>query len=272
MKEIKGHYGKCQIIDCMDGLKNLPDNSFDLCISDPPYNIAYQSNYYKDGNPNPLIQNDDHFFVEWIPEIHRVLKEDAGVLIFTSHKVFDIWKAEIEKYFIYKNAIVWTKNNWSAGDLTKNFGDQYEIMIYAIKGNYKIKGKRISNVVYADRIPPNIYNHSTPKPVDCIIPYIQSLEPKNIIDPFAGTNFVGQACEQLGVEWLTFELDEFYIPSITTRIQKGIEARKGMKEQKTLFGSSVDKQKEKEQRKQKKFGSRSKKLIETETSSQRSLF
>lgn len=219
--EIKGRFGKCIIQDCLDGLKSIPNNSFDLCISDPPYGIAYNSNYYKGGNPNPLIKNDEHFFIEWIPEIYRVLKEDAGVLIFTSHKVFDVWKAEIEKYFTYKNAIVWVKNNWSAGDLTGNFGDQYEIMIYAIKGNYKLKGKRETNIIHADRIPPYTYNHQTPKPIECILPYLKTLEPINVIDPFAGTNFVGEACEQLGIEWITFELNEGYIPSIKKRINKG---------------------------------------------------
>lgn len=250
-----GNFGKCIIQDCMAGLKSIPDNSIELCITDPPYGIKYNSNHYKNGNPNPIITNDEHFFVEWIPEVYRILKDNAGIFVFTSHKVYETWKVELSKYFTYKNMIVWVKDNWSMGDLEGNFGEQFEIMIYAVKGNYKIKGKRLPNVVYANRIPPHTYNHQTPKPVECIIPYIQSLNPENIIDPFAGTCFVGQAAEILGISWLTFEMDLSYLNSIQFRIKEGMKKRKTIKEQKTLTGQPIDIIKIKERRKQKKFGS-----------------
>ena len=35
----------CYYIDCMDkeqGLPSLPDKSFDLCLTDPPYNIKFK--------------------------------------------------------------------------------------------------------------------------------------------------------------------------------------------------------------------------------------
>ena len=31
---------KIYCIDCLEGLKKLPDNSIDLIITDPPYNIG----------------------------------------------------------------------------------------------------------------------------------------------------------------------------------------------------------------------------------------
>ncbi len=248
--KIQGKFGECRIQDCMEGLRQLPDKSYDLCVTDPPYGIAYNSNHYVlgrkntyadlnghnvnhgvDGNPNPVIKNDEIFFVEWLEEIDRVLKDDAGIIVFTSHKVFDVWKAEIEKYFTYKNMIVWVKNNWGMGDLYYNFAEQYELAIYATKGKCKLKGRRESNVVFADRIPAHTYNHQTPKPVGCIIPYLQTLKPQKVIEPFAGTGFVGQACEQLGIEWLAFEMDQTYIKDIEKRIRLGTQSYNPKKKQ-----------------------------------------
>ncbi len=31
-------------MDCLDGMKQLDDNSIDLIVTDPPYGIDYQSN------------------------------------------------------------------------------------------------------------------------------------------------------------------------------------------------------------------------------------
>lgn len=32
-------------MDCLEGLKQLDDNSIDLIVTDPPYGINYKSNY-----------------------------------------------------------------------------------------------------------------------------------------------------------------------------------------------------------------------------------
>ena len=34
--------------DCLDVLKNIPDNSIDLIVTDPPYGINFISNYRKE--------------------------------------------------------------------------------------------------------------------------------------------------------------------------------------------------------------------------------
>lgn len=256
MKISKGMFGENQYIDCMEGFQLIPSKSIDVCITDPPYGVKYKSNHFikgkinsynsfdgqkknygVDGNPNPELENDDKFFFDWIPELNRVLTDNAWVLVFSSHKVQHIWKLELEKYFTYKNTIIWIKNNWSMGDLEGNLADQYEVALVFVKGKPKLKGKRETNIVYADRIPPHTYDHQTPKPVECILKYLKTFQPDKVIDPFAGTCFVGSACEQLGIPWITFELPSFYEQyhsSIEQRIQEGIRKYKPKQKQKTL--------------------------------------
>lgn len=37
MDENKEHFNVTYNIDCMEYMKSLPDNAFDLCVVDPPY-------------------------------------------------------------------------------------------------------------------------------------------------------------------------------------------------------------------------------------------
>ncbi len=41
---------KCYLIDCMDFMKDKPDNFYDLAIVDPPYGIGGGSNVVNKGN------------------------------------------------------------------------------------------------------------------------------------------------------------------------------------------------------------------------------
>ena len=35
-------------MDCLEGIKELPDECIDLIVTDPPYGISYKSNYGTD--------------------------------------------------------------------------------------------------------------------------------------------------------------------------------------------------------------------------------
>ena len=58
--------------DCLQVLPNLPDNSVDLIITSPPYNIGMNYNNYKDKRDN---------YVNWLVNIFneccRLLKDNG---------------------------------------------------------------------------------------------------------------------------------------------------------------------------------------------------
>ncbi len=64
-------------IDCIDGFKELPDNSIDLIFTDPPYGLS------KDG-----IRNDNNLdcYYSVLPECNRVLKDGGFFITFFSTK------------------------------------------------------------------------------------------------------------------------------------------------------------------------------------------
>lgn len=75
-------------IDCLKGMPLIPDNSIDLCITSPPYNLGNTHHTgnrrhipYTDNLPENIYQNQQ---IEVLLHIHRILKPDGS--LFYNHK------------------------------------------------------------------------------------------------------------------------------------------------------------------------------------------
>jgi site-specific DNA-methyltransferase (adenine-specific) len=125
--------------DCLEVMKNIPNGSIDLIVTDPPYLIRYKTNHRKNKNHDFCneIKNDDNYELihNYIKECYRILKDNKAMYMFCSCDHVDYFKQELEKSgFKIKNMIIWVKNNWTAGDLKAQFGKQYEILFLVNKG------------------------------------------------------------------------------------------------------------------------------------------
>lgn len=205
---------KWEIGDSVDLLKAVPTNSVDFVFTDPPYGIGYVSNYYVGTNPHDAIVNDaavdTQFNTAWIAEASRVSKPDSAVMIFTRWDVWQEWVDMITPHWDIKNMVVWVKNNWSAGDLTGNVGNQHELIIFAARGKFKIRGHRYTNVWHFDRVPPA--RHPTEKPVSLIDRGIElcTSPGDTVLDPFLGSGTTLQSCRRTGRNGVGFEIDPKY--------------------------------------------------------------
>jgi len=103
--------------DCILGMKNLEDNSIDLILTDPPYNLGLFMNN-RQTNLKKMRENsfyaagwDDLTNENWLKhmdcffsEAQRVLKKGGAMLMFMSIlKVESLIKLS-EKYRFYKNS------------------------------------------------------------------------------------------------------------------------------------------------------------------------
>lgn len=203
-------------MDCIDGLKMLPDNSVDLVLTDPPYGINYYSNYYKNKNPHKPIINDHILFIP-IDELWRVLKSTGCMFIFYSHKnpLIDVR---------VKNIIIWVKNDWSAGDLYADFGNQYELIAYIPKKDFKLHSKRYSNVWNFDRVTSDKLIHPTQKPESLIRRLIKTATNQNdlVLDCFMGSGTTAVACKQLSRNFIGFEIDSQYCKIANERLSQRV--------------------------------------------------
>ena len=50
--------------DCLEKMKDIPDGSIDLILTDPPYGMSFQSNYRKYKYDN--IKNDNN--LDWLDD------------------------------------------------------------------------------------------------------------------------------------------------------------------------------------------------------------
>jgi len=204
--------------DCLEIMKDIPDKSVDLVLTDPPYGMNYHSNYYKGENPFDKIYGDETYPAHLIPEFKRIARK----AVFS----FCRWNnlADVEKP---KSFIVWVKNNWSAGDLLHEFGRMWEgILFYPLEA-HEFKSRE-PDVIDCRRIPPTDICHPTEKPIDLIKSLIKNNTDAGdiILDPFFGSGTTGVAAKLLGRQFIGIEISEKYCEIAKQRIDGTVVNKK----------------------------------------------
>lgn len=217
--------------DCLELMKNIPDGSVDLVLTDPPYLCDY-SRHDSKSRFSKKIANDENnsanegMIEKYLQECYRIMKDNTAIYCFCNYKKIDFFKQQIETAgFNLKNIIIWDKQRNGMGDLSTTFGYSYEFIIFASKGQPKIRGKRISDVWQFARVKPKEQEHQNQKPVDLLIQAIEksSDEGAVIFDGFMGVGSTGVACVNTNRDFIGIELDENYFNIAKKRIEEAKE-------------------------------------------------
>lgn len=213
--------------NCLEVMKDIPNESIDLIVTDPPYLIKYKTNRRKNKKHDfcSEILNDDNYDLisNYIKECFRILKNDTAMYMFCNCDRVDYFKQELEKTgFNIKNMIIWVKNNHTAGDLKAQFGKQYEIIFLVNKGRSLFNGKRITDVWNFNKVSGNKQVHQNQKPLDlleqCILKH--SKDNDVIFDGFMGSGSTGVACKHTNRRFIGIELDDNYFEIAKKRIEE----------------------------------------------------
>lgn len=198
--------------DAFEVVKQIPDNYADCICIDPPYGINYFSGHYKGINPHKKIIGDENLHFP-LDELWRILKPTGAMFVFYSQK-HPLVDSRV------KNTIIWVKDNWTAGDLEGDFGNQYELIAFMPKAKFKINGKRFSNVWKCPRIPADKLQHPTQKPIDLISKIILCATKKNgvVLDCYAGSGTTLVAAKRLGRHYFGVEIETKYIEVAKKRL------------------------------------------------------
>ena len=202
--------------DCIEELEKLADGSVDCVVTDPPYGINYVSNFRTVESEvvksvaNDTIEDAVMLWNNTCAILERKMKADSHLYCFTSWKVYPYFVNIISKYFKVKNCLIWEKNNWSMGDLDGNYAEQYEMVIFATKGNRKLNGGRDTNILHFDRVANSSLLHSCEKPVDLLSFLIEKSTDGGelVADPFMGSGSTMVAAKNVGRQYWGCELDE----------------------------------------------------------------
>lgn len=110
----KSDWNKFHLIDVVQGLKNIEDNSVDVIISDPPYNIGKDFGLCKD---KMELTSYLEWCDEWIKECIRILKPSGSFFIYGFSEILAHISVRIDldkRWLIwhYTNKTVPSYNGW----------------------------------------------------------------------------------------------------------------------------------------------------------------
>lgn len=193
--------------DCIDGMKQMEDNSVDFTLTDIPYNVVNrQSNGLRNldkGFADELTFN----LQEFLDNVYRVSKN--SICIFCSKEQF----SEIYAYFASKKGttrpIVWEKTNPSPMNGEYVYLSGIELAVWFKKQGARVFNARCKNTVFrfsngARKI------HPTQKNVDLFKELIQdnTNEGDIVFDPCIGSGTTAVAARNLHRNYMGFELNK----------------------------------------------------------------
>lgn len=229
----------------MEILRDTPDESIDLIVTDPPYPTMSRGNSGSSGGmlqkevnrKGKVFEFNDIDCVEYAPEFFRVLKDGSHCYVMTNHinlihmlntftdlRTPEERKQGVKPYgFHFIKSLIWNKGNKIMGQF---YMSQFEYILFFRKGI----GRKINNCGTSDLLSvPNIKQrkqdgtnyHDTEKPVELMKILIEnSSNPGDVVmEPFMGMGATCVASQECGRKFIGCEIDPEYFEICRKRLQ-----------------------------------------------------
>lgn len=216
-------------------MKDIPDNTIDLIITDPPFAIdfkAKRNNYNRTASSvlegyNEIPQEKyQEFSKSWMREAYRILKTMGSMYVFSGwNNLKDVLVALDAAGFITINHIIW-KYQFGVFTKKKYVTSHYHILFVA-KDEDKYKFNKIEHYPEDVWIINREYwtgkiKTPTKLPVELVkkIILFSSDVGDIVFDPFLGSGTVAVASKMTGRKYLGFEIVEDYYHFAKERLVK----------------------------------------------------
>lgn len=237
--------------DCIESMRQLPEQCVDLIFADPPYNLQLKHDLWRPNMTRVDAVTDewdkfegfeayDAFTRAWLTECQRVLKDTGTIWVIGSyHNIFRVGAILMDLGYWILNQVAWVKTNPMPQFRGVRFTNAHETLLWAKKSekarytfNYHLMkelngGKQMRSdwiipiCSGSERIRVNGEKvHSTQKPEALLQRVIlSSSKPGDVVlDPFFGTGTTGAVAKRLGRNWIGLERDTAYIEAAQRRI------------------------------------------------------
>ena len=217
--------------DCLEVMRNLPDGSVDLVVTDPPYKIQTSgAGLYKQADKQyvkELCGMKDGFSPEILDELCRVMKK-INIYIFCSQKQI----MPLLDYFVKGKKCNWNLLTWHKTNPVPACGNKYltdtEFILFFREKGVPIYGEFKTKFTYyvtpLNQKDKKQFGHPTIKPLEIVQNLILNSSAENdvVLDPFAGSGTTGVACVNTGRNFIGMELDPGYFEIASQRINESL--------------------------------------------------
>lgn len=252
-EKLESFINKITLGNCIELLREIPENSIDLIFADPPYFLQLNGDLYRTNQTKVDAVNDkwdqfdsfkeyDDFTYKWLDGCKRVLKNTGSIwVIGTYHNIFRVGRVLQDLGFWLLNDVLWIKTNPMPNFKGTRFNNAHETLIWASKSEksrptFHYKGMKVYNedkqmrsdwfipiCSGSERIKANGRKaHSTQKPEALLYRVILSSSNAGdiVLDPFMGSGTTGAVAKKLGRQFIGLEKEAFYKKVDDERISK----------------------------------------------------
>jgi len=229
--------------DCMDILPQIPKESVDLVLTDPPYNSSERE---------PILikrmAGSDYKTVkeEWdknfTPDPYFKAMEDLSkqYLIFTDFHLFDVWIRLSKKNNTFRQILHMIKTN-PIPPARKVYWYSVQYIIWGVCNKEYCFHKEFAlrDIFYYTSHELKNIDHPTAKPLSVIKKLLITHSNTNdiVFDPFLGSGTTAVASKKLGRQWIGIEISQKYCDIAVRRLKKvqfGCSLKNEKQKQKTL--------------------------------------
>lgn len=215
--------------DCLELMKNIPNKSIDLVVTDPPYKIETSgAGIYKQADKQYVKELNgmkDGFDEKVLDELCRVMKK-INIYFFCSQKQI----IPLLDYFVKKRKCNWNLLCWHKTNPVPACGNKYltdtEFILFFREKGVKIYGEFNTKFTYyvtpLNQKDKKKYGHPTIKPLELVRNLVvnSSQEGETVLDCFMGSGTTGIACKDTNRNFIGIEVCEEYIQIAEKRIKE----------------------------------------------------
>lgn len=221
-------------MDCVEGLKQMPDDAVDIVVTSPPYNVGANNmseNKYKEYGDKLSGDEWFDFMDETISELIRVTKNYVffNVQVLSANKIA-MFKLIGKYHAQIKEVLIWNKNMVAPAIEPGVLNSKFEFIFVFTKNNphkrkfdvcYFPQG-RLNNVLEGNNNAGNKFadHHAAAFPTYLPKFFIKNFSKEGdiVLDPFMGTGTTGAAAVELGRQYVGFDTNEEYVGIASRRI------------------------------------------------------
>jgi site-specific DNA-methyltransferase (adenine-specific) len=235
--------------DCLEIMRQIPDNSVDVTFADPPFNLKKKYNSYYDKHE---VEEYLSWCKEWLTEMVRITKPTGSIFVHNIPKWLIHFGSYLNEIAVFRHWIAWDAMGSPLGKTL--LPNHYGILYYVKSDNFKFYdirmlhkrcrkchyilqdyggkksqmhqfGPLVSDVwtdIHRIRHKKRRDEHPCQLPVHLLerLLLMSSDEVDIVLDPFVGTGTTAIAAKKLGRKFIGIDIDSKYVEITNKKLEE----------------------------------------------------